>query len=181
MVVHESFFSSIARPLIERGIPVIPLRPRTKIAFLEGWQELASTDPEQIASWSAAYPDANCGCVALAKPGGIWFWEIDKPEVAEAYKKETGLALPKTFRVRSSPGHHHFYFRHNATSIALGNIAQNFVKGAGFSVRTDREYVISPGSLHQTTGQPYEVVANLPIVEADEVTIQWLLAQKLEA
>jgi hypothetical protein len=176
----ENFFYRVAKPLIDRSIPVIPLRPRTKIAFLEGWQELATTSDEQILQWSQSYPDANCGAVALAKPGGVWFWEVDAPEVLTQYKGETGRGLPKTFRVRSREGRGHFYFRHSDLSLKLGNIAQNYVKGEGFSVRTDREYVVSAGSIHPISGQPYEVLADLPIIEADEVTIKWLLAQKLD-
>lgn len=176
-----SFFKDIALPLAARDIPVIPLRPRTKIAFLEGWQELATTDAAQIEAWDAQYPDANCACVAKAQPGGVWFWELDNAEVAETFKKETGLALPKTFRVRSRPGRGHFYFRHNAASIAMGNIAQNFVKGEGFSVRVNREYVVSPGSLHPISGEPYALVSTAPIIEADERLIQWFISQKTSA
>jgi hypothetical protein len=178
----QSFFSKIAEPLIERNIPVIPLRPKAKIPFLEGWQEQASTDPVQIAEWAQQYPDSNCAAVALAQPGGVWFWESDKPEVLQQYTADTGLEPPQTFSVRSRPGRVHFYFRHNAASIALGNIAQSFVAGEGFSVRCDREYVVAAsalqGSLHPITGQPYEVVSDAPIIEAPEVLIKWLIAQK---
>jgi hypothetical protein len=180
MTTRDNFFYKIAKPLIDRGIPVIPLRPRTKIAFLDGWQDLASTDPSQIEQWSELYPQANCGAVAQAKPGRVWFFEVDKPEVLEQYKKDTGQKPPQTFRVRSRPGRGHFYFLQNAASIALGNIAQNFVKGEGFSVRMDREYVVSAGSIHPISGKPYEIVLDLPLIEADDVTINWLRAQKLD-
>ena len=156
------------------------MRPRTKIAFLEGWQNSQRHPTSKFCSGVESYPEANCGAVALARPGGIWFWEVDKPEVAEAYKKDTGLQLPKTFRVRSRPGRGHLYFQHNELSLKLGNIAQNFVKGEGFSVRTNREYVVAPGSIHPISGLPYEVVSDTPIIEADEITINWLLAQKLD-
>ena len=44
----QSPFESAGRVLIGRGVPVIPLKPRTKIAFQEGWPALASTDLKQI-------------------------------------------------------------------------------------------------------------------------------------
>src|SRR5690349_15593062 len=31
-----------------KGVPQIPLRPRTKIAFLDNWEQLATTDPVQL-------------------------------------------------------------------------------------------------------------------------------------
>ena len=36
-----SLFMSIAVPMIGRSVPVIPLHPRTKIAFKKNWTELA--------------------------------------------------------------------------------------------------------------------------------------------
>jgi hypothetical protein len=172
-IAPQSFFSKIAVPLIARNIKVVPLRPKSKIAFLEGWQEQASNDPLQIAEWSERFPDSNCAAVALAQPGGIWFWEYDKANVPQQYTADTGLEPPQTFSVQSSPDRRHFYFLHNARSLALGNIAQNFVKGEGFSVRCDREYVVaaSPqqGSIHPATGLPYEVVLDVPIIEAPDV------------
>jgi Bifunctional DNA primase/polymerase, N-terminal len=64
-------FEQRAIPMIERNIPVIPLRPRTKIAFLQGWEELASTDPKQVAAWNEIDHDLNAACVAKAVPGGV--------------------------------------------------------------------------------------------------------------
>src|SRR5487761_396839 len=141
-------FKEIAIPLIARGIPVMPLLPKSKDAFMSGWQNLASTDLGQIETWDAQYPEHNCGSVAKATLGGYWFLELDRPEVGQRIELETGQRVPVTFRVRSSPGRGHLYWKQNAKSLAMGNIAQNFVKDTDWSARVNNEYVVSPGSWH---------------------------------
>ena len=175
-----SFFSDVATPLIQRGVPVVPLRSKTKIAFLPNWEELASTDPVKIAEWDAQYPDSNCGSVAKASSGSVWFFEFDSPEVGQRCGDETHQKLPDTFKVRSSPGKGHIYFRQSPASIAMGNIAQGFVKGEDWSARVDRQYVVSPGSLHPKTGLPYEIRSLAPIVEAPQWFIDWCISQKVD-
>jgi hypothetical protein len=51
MSAMTTTFERAADVLIAKGVPVIPLRPATKIAFHTDWPELASTDPKQIAEW----------------------------------------------------------------------------------------------------------------------------------
>jgi hypothetical protein len=90
-------FEQRAIPMIERGVPVIPLRPRTKIAFLQNWEGLASTDSKVVTGWGKEYPDANSACVAKAKLGGVWFFEVDNPEVLGMIEKTA--KIPKTLRL----------------------------------------------------------------------------------
>jgi hypothetical protein len=173
-------FKDIAVPMIERGVPVTPLRPRSKIAVLDGWQDSASTDLGQIILWDKEWPDGNCASVARAQLGYVWFFEIDRPEVTARIESETGQKMPRTFRVRSSPGRGHFYFKQNAQSLAMGNLAQGFVKGGDWSARVDRQYVVSPGSIHPKTGEPYIVASKADIIEAPDWLIKWLISQKIE-
>jgi hypothetical protein len=173
-------FKDIALPLIARGIPVMPLLPKAKNAFLSGWQNLASFDLNQIEAWDAQYPEHNCGSVAKATSSGYWFLELDRPEAGQRIEAETGHSVPQTFRVRSSPGRGHLYWKQNAKSLAMGNISQNFVKDTDWSARVDNEYVVSPGSWHPKSGRQYEVVSNAEIVEAPDWLIDWCVSQKLD-
>ena len=159
----------------------MPLRPRSKIAFLSGWESLASTDIFQILEWNEKFPDANAAAVALATLGGVWFFEVDRPEVIQRIEKETGKKIPKTFRVRSSPGRGHFYFRQSLASIKMGNIAQGFVKGNDWSARVDKQYVVTAKSLHPKTGQPYEVISDCEIVPCPQWLIDWMISQKVNS
>ena len=159
-------FLEIAKPLAERGIPVIRLRHKSKIAADSDWPNLATTSLDTIKKWSDESPDCNVGCVFQAVEGGTWAFELDAPEVVQRIKDETGNSLPTTLRIRSRPGRGHIYFRHNAESLSkISNIAQGFVKHSDFSVRVSNQYCVGPGSLHPATGEPYEIVCNAPIAE----------------
>ena len=177
-------FIDIAAPLARMGVPITPVRPGTKRAFLPDFPTTATTDYAQLAAWNEAFSDCNAACVARAEEGGVWFWEVDAPEVLARIQKDTGhdpLTEIRTFRVRSRPGRGHFYFRHNALSLSLGNISQTYVVGQDWSVRTNREYVVAPGSIHPDTGKPYEALNwDLPIIEAPEWLVGWLLSQKIQ-
>lgn len=173
-------YKAIAEPLAARGIPTIPLRPRSKIAFITEWETKATTDSGQIAQWDAQYPDANGACVALGKIGGVWFFEVDAPEVIQRIETETGHKVPRTFRVRSRPGRGHFYFKQTPASLKMGNIAQGYVNHNDWSARISNQYVVAPGSLHPNTGLPYEVVSMAEIIECPDWLIAWLESQRVE-
>ena len=169
----------IATPLVARGIPITPVRPRSKAAFLQGWQQSATSDMDVITQWDSRFPDHNAACVAKAELGGFWFLELDSPEARARIESETGQTIPDTFRVRSRPGRGHFYWKQTPASIAMGNISQSFVKGEDWSARVNNEYVVAPGSIHKDTGLPYQALDDSPIVEAPDWLVQWLISQKV--
>jgi hypothetical protein len=171
-------FLDRAFELTKRNIPVIPLLPEEKIAFLTGWENLSTTDTQQIEKWAGENSDYNCAAVAYPTLNGNWFLEVDSPEVIQRIETETGQTIPRTFRVRSSPGRGHFYFKQTAASIAMGNLAQHAVKNNNFSCRVDRQYVVGPFSVHAKTGGLYEIVSDAPIIEAPDWLIQWCVSQK---
>jgi hypothetical protein len=173
-------FKNIATPLIECGIRAIPLRPRTKEAFLSGWEDLASTDVAQIDAWNAQDPNYNCGAVAKAELDTVWFFEFDSGEVANRVYADTNKKLPPTFKVQSSPGRGHLYFKQSAASITMGNLSQSFVKFGDWSARVHNQYVVAPGSIHPKTGLPYEIMVDVKIVEAPDWFVNWCVSQKLD-
>lgn len=173
-------FSDRALSTALKGVPVIRLSPQSKKAFDRDWPSLATTDQLVIEQWNNETPDANCGAVAQARQGGVWFFEIDDPSVVSRIEVETGQKIPTTYRVRSRPGRGHFYWRQTPSSIALGNVAQGFVKNGDFSVRVNNEYVVAAGSIHPNTGAPYEIVCTSDIAEAPEWLIDWIKTQRVE-
>lgn len=174
-------FFDIAKPLAERGIPQIRLRPKTKIAFETDWPTRATTDLGILQTQSEEMPDANAASVAQAKIGGFWIFEIDKANLHKEIEQQTGQKFPTTFVVRSSPGRGHFFFKQNAASIEMGNAQGKDDAGKeSWSARVDSRYVVSAGSEHPTSGRKYEVISDAEIVEAPEWLIQWCSAQKTE-
>ena len=163
-----------------RGARLIPLRPRTKIAFQNDWQDTATNDLATIHGQNQKYPDANWACVAKAEPGGLWFFEVDDKCTLDQIKNDTGHDLMKevlTFRTRSSPGKGHLYFQ-NAASIQLGNAQGKTADGKEtWSARVDNRYVVAPLSWHPTSGKQYEIIYDAPITEAPAWLISWCAAQ----
>lgn len=174
-------FQDIALPMAMQGIPVTPVLPNSKKAFLPDFPSTATTDAIKILEWDALYPNHNCGCVARNQIGCVWFFEIDSMDVVDRIEKETGHTLPDTFRVRSRRGRGHLYFRQNSASIAMGNLSQSYVKFQDWSARVDNQYVIAPGSIHPDTNEPYTVTGNFPIIEAPEWLIYWCLQQRIKS
>lgn len=171
----NSNFVERASIVTKYGIPVMPLKPRSKDAFLSDWPNLATVDPSQIAKWGEQNPAFNGGSVCRA--GAFFVFEIDSPNLPEQIEKKTGHSLEglDTLVVQSSPGKFHFYFRHNERSEKIGNVSADDKNGAEiFSVRAHNQYVVCPGSIHPRTGKPYEVVTE-PILGEIPTAPDWLL------
>jgi Bifunctional DNA primase/polymerase, N-terminal len=173
-------FKDLAQPLIERGVPVIPLRPRTKKAFSDDWPNLATTDQNQVLRWDAEFPNANIGCVGLAQEHGIWFFEIDDPDLYKRIEQETGQKFPDTIKVRSSVGRGHIYFRHTQSTRDLAykkayySLKKPDGNGELCSARLNHAYVVGPGSIHPDTGQQYQIRQLAPIADAPEWLVDWI-------
>lgn len=170
-------FKEIATPLVSRSVPVIPLRPKTKIAFIKGWENQATTDVKKVEEWDEQYNESNAACVAYARPEGVWFFEIDNPEIWS----KIGQKLPATFMVRSGPknsGRGHLYFQQTPASIAMGNAQAKDSNGKElWSARVDNRYVVAPGSFHPS-GHRYEIVQDVPIIPAPDWLVQWCSSNK---
>lgn len=165
-------FRDIAVPIASLGVPIIRLRPKSKLPFDDVWQNLATTDIGVIEKWNSETPDANCGSVA--KADGFLFFESDEPGVIKRYQEETGESF-QTFTAQSRPGRYHFYFKQTDLTRKVGSITQKKLKFG--SLRQHNAFVVSPGSLHPDTGLPYTVVRNAPVAPAPDRFIEWLVAQ----
>lgn len=173
--------------VVSKNVPVTPVRPDSKAAFLSDWPTSATTNPTQIKRWSAQYSSPvvfNYAAVATGTPDGVWFWEADSRAVFDRIKAETGRELfddVKTFLVRSREGRGHVYFRNTPASLAMGNISQGYVKGGDWSARVINQYVVGPGSIHPDSKQPYLALnPDAEILPAPDWFVQWLVSQKVE-
>jgi hypothetical protein len=189
-----TFFESIALPLVKRGLKVAPAYPKEKrvhTSLVPRPLEMQSSDPAQIRAWAQMEPNANVITYAAQVPGGYLFLDKDGAvSLRVKYERETGNSFPKTLLVRSSVvgdgkggtiTKGHWYFRQTPGTIALsGNIPESKTGGL-FSLRVHNEYVASIGSVHPTTGKPYAVAEDYPILPMPDELLVWLQSQVLAA
>lgn len=194
-----TFFESIALPLAtKRGWKVVPLFPRIKkvhTSLVPSPLTMASKDPLKIHEWALKEPNANVGVYAEQIEGGLLFLDKDGAlSLREKYERETGKKFPQTLLVQSSilddgngnvVAKGHWYFLQTPRTLALGknggkmNIAED-TTGGMFSLRVHNQYVCSIGSLHPTTGLPYEIAEDYPVLPMPDDLLDWLQAQDVD-
>ena len=158
-----------------RGIPVFPLRPRSKAPAIprgqggKGFRD-ATTDQETIKTWWQEYPNANMGA---EPPGGLCV-DVDDPLGLD----ELGAldrTLPATAKSRTSRGFQLFYETNGAdlrqVNLVRGKI-ETRVRGHG--------YAVLPPSVHPS-GHVYEWEVPLDrIASAPEWLIEFICAHQGE-
>lgn len=163
-------FRDLAVPIASLGVPVIRLRPNSKLPLDGEWQNLATTDLATIEKWDSLTPD--CGCGSVAKTDGFLFFESDEAGVIKRYQQETGESF-QTYTVQSRPGRFHFYFKQTDLTRKTGSIVQK--KLLFGSLRQNNAFCCSPGTIHPETGEPYKLVRNSEIIAAPDSFINWLV------
>ena len=140
-------FIERATPLLERGLSVIPIKPRDKAPIYGVTHR--TQNAEVVAAWAAQFPEANVGVTADEHT------VILDADDAAALVAKTGPL--HTYTVESSPGKAHYYFRRDGFTVRnleLGNLG---------SLRAENMYVVGAGSIHPKTGLPYRVVNDVPL------------------
>ncbi|MFJ5302162.1 bifunctional DNA primase/polymerase [Streptomyces sp. NPDC088350] len=172
----------------ERGWPVIPLRPRSKVPALHGerrcprtgdcagghrtFEQRATTDPARIERcWSAG--PFNVGIAT--GPAGLLVVDLDtlKPTDDEgtpdgatnflALCERAGQAVPATRRIRTPSGGQHLYFTAPPTARfanTTGTLAHHI------DTRAWGGQVVAPGS--ETPHGPYTVLDDTPVTNLPE-------------
>jgi hypothetical protein len=107
----------------------------------KNWPKEASSDPEALSKWAAAWPYMNVGIVTGAASGVIVV-DVDGDDGLISVKKKTEGKAPITWTAMTGRGRH-FYFRHPETSVK--NRAAIFPH---VDLRGDGGYVVAPPSTH---------------------------------
>ena len=131
----------------EQGLPVIPIRQESKKPpCIEGWPDLASTDPDVIKQWWKEFPRANVAIVT-GRRSGLVVLDVDKiPGGFESLKRlldEHG-PLPATLSADTPRGGKHYFFK---TKKKLRNSAGKIAEG--IDVRGEGGYVVVAPSVFQ--------------------------------
>jgi hypothetical protein len=129
----------------ELGYAVFPIVPRGKRPLIDGGFRMASSNPEQIATWWDRWPEANIGF----SPGTADLLVLDIDGVdGEQLARDAGAYDVQTVEVLTSRGVHRYY--QLPAGIVVGNSAHRQL-----DVRSAAGYVLLPPSQHES-GHVYE-------------------------
>lgn len=164
------------------GWPVFPVRPYTKVPAITGWEDAATTDPDQIIewwatrAWNVGIPAGRAGLLVVDldrgapdQPGGQWAGVVDGAEVLANLAAAAGQPLPATYTVLSPSGGRHLYF-HQPDGVELRNTQAGL--GPLIDTRGHGGFVLAAGSrlaggIYRELRRP---VAELPGWLADALT-----------
>ena len=147
----------------DMGFAVFPIIPPRfggkspgKRPYIAEWQRDASTEKEKVSQWWSKYPDANIGIATGKKSGGLVILDFDKKEekgidateFLRDWERDHG-ELPDTWRVISSHGGYHYYYRDNAPHGCRAGLYP------GVDIRGDGGYIVAPPSILEN-GREYE-------------------------
>jgi hypothetical protein len=138
-----------ALTLARGGIPVISLRPRSKIPLHAGWPELGMLDHRTIELEWQLNPEANVG--VLCGPDGLdgdglTVVDVDVPDglpTLQRMERDYGY-MPVTTMVDTPSGGMHYYLR---------GCTPSWNPGPGLEVRSAGRQCVAPPSVHPTGGR----------------------------
>lgn len=152
-------FSEYAPAYWAAGLPVIPLRPRSKIPSPNAWQAYKDKipDPDTQAQWLAAYPDGNIG-LPLGGQSGMLALDLDStdPTVLRILRQ----IMPPTpwERVGKKGAVYMFKFNGERTTRIKDEDGNTIVELLSSGCQ-----VVLPPSIHPDTQMPY--VANSDLLK----------------
>lgn len=152
--------------LAAKGFEVFPIKAGAKFPpLIKDWPNKATGSPQLFGPWWDQWPDANIGihCKGLV----VIDIDVNKGGDDSLALLEMTYGLPETLTTRTPTGGRHLYYR---SAVAVPNGVDCL--GAGLDVRSDRGYVVAPGS---------EVEAGRYVFEQDGIVADapdWLI-QKL--
>ena len=142
----------IALELAGAGIPIFPARVHLddskwkKVPYIKGWQQAATTDPQQIRNWWRQYPDAVPG-IELGRAGLVVI-DADRhggPDGVAAFEQMVvDYGLPAGPVTRTAGNGLHFIFK-QPEGEPLGNGTGCLPKGV--DVRGAGGWIVAPGSI----------------------------------
>ena len=150
----------------ERGYPVFPCSPNSKVPFARtNGSKDATTDPDQIRQWWEAAPTANVA-IATGSVSGLYVVDVDVPS------SEVMPLLPTTWTARTRGGGWHYIYEWHRDPLPNTNKKAPNAVHADADTRGEGGYILVFPSV--IDGKAYSWVndidpAPLPIWIADRV------------
>ena len=151
---------------------VLPLAG--KVPLEPNWREYCHI---KCGPWVPDYPGCNAG-ICCGPASGLLVLDVDDVDAFDQMAKGNGFDVPETYTVRTGGGGLHLYFRYPNDSNSYGCRSLKhpaFRNHTIIDVRGDGGYVVAAGSVHPDTGNLYVVEKDVPIADAPE----WLLSYVL--
>jgi hypothetical protein len=125
----------------ERGWPIFPCEPKGKKPIVKAWQDVATTDEQQIREWWGKTPYANIGMVC-GKASGIAVIDVDVSEKGNGYRELEALDIDEweTYYQQTPRGGRHFFF--HVEDKCIKNAVGFFGRGSCVDVRGEGGYVL---------------------------------------
>lgn len=154
---NEGIFAKNAPSLWELGLPVMPLRPRSKEAFIMRWQDLKERmpTPQEQAHWLANYMDNNIG-LPLGPQSGCVAVDIDTtdPVLIGIIEKICGYS---PWERVGSKGKVMLYRFAGQKGCKIKDIDGKMI----CEILSSGNQIVLPPSIHPDTQAPY--VSNVPL------------------
>jgi hypothetical protein len=169
-------FARLAALYRQQGYAPVPVRPGSKAPCLPGWSRWCAElpPPALVRSWIDRYPGAGLA-VALGPASGIVALDLDH-DLDGLHTRILSVTGPSPIGKRGAKGPTYFY-RHG------GERSRSFTRG-GLSVAevlaTGRLAVVPP-TLHPDTGQPYEWLTALTLLDCNPSSLPCLAAAAVAA
>jgi hypothetical protein len=152
--------------LAAKGFEVFPIKPGAKFPpLIKDWPNKATGSPQLFGPWWDQWPDANIGI--HTKGLVVIDVDVNKGGDDSLALLEMTYGLPETLTTRTPTGGRHLYYR---TSVAVPNGVDSL--GAGLDVRSERGYVVAPGS--EVDAGRYRYEQDIPVSPAPDWLIQKL-------
>jgi hypothetical protein len=143
----------------QRGWPVHPLRPRSKVPLTQHGVHDASCDERVICDWWRGNASANVG-IATGESSGLIVLDIDPRSGGST----DGLDVPATLTARTGGGGNHYVY--SAPGARRGRKYR-----PGVDIKADGGYIVAPPSSHPLGGAYAWVDPSVPVAPAPA----WLL------
>jgi putative DNA primase/helicase len=163
-----------ALAIIKQGLPVIPLKPKSKTPAEKGWQHKHIKTASKLRAFFLAHPLANFG---VPTGDGRVIIDTDGKKGKRALEKleRKHGPLPETVTAITPGGGQHLYFRYDGGDI--GNSAGKL--GTNIDVRGSGGFVVAAGSVHPNGGV-YRYAEGKGLGEVKIATLPTWVATKLK-
>ena len=144
-----------AKEYVNRGVVIVPLKPRSKYNFsIKSFRKTIRTIEEAESAWCLC-AKANISAPTSKKYNNWIVIDIDVKNGIDGIRKirelisANKLSLPETAVSKSGSGGFHCYYR----NIKDSTVASSDGRSLGIDIRAEKAYIILPPSIHFSGNQ----------------------------